>query len=148
MSAVREPVPDLLHRFVETRHTLLVSGLKIETNDQELLTAIEEAQVSRNMVEWAQGYRFKLIREHADPSASHEVVRVDAGEVCTLTVGMTTIIMVDRDQRLVLSFIGGISLSDYFRIYLPLALQGGSTDKDIHKPHRAAAKNRFAIDPK
>jgi hypothetical protein len=123
MTTLREPVPDLLRRFVETKHRLLVHSLRIETNDFELMLAIEQPRVLRRIVHLASNYHFTLICDYGTASSDRGVMMVEAGRVCTLTIGMTTIIMVDRDRRQVLSFISGMSPYEYLEIYLPLVLE-------------------------
>ena len=116
----REPVPDLLKRFVPTSFKLIAKGYSIDTNDVGLLDSLEQSSV-----QVPAGYHLRLVRDDeifwAAPSTRTSCTRTSC-----LILNMGTVIMVDRERRYVFAFVSPETTAESFaRDLLPSALNHG-----------------------
>lgn len=127
MRPPRTAVPDLLKRFVATPYKLIAQGFVLETNDIELLEAFDLRDQLDAFAAIARDFNIRVVRDSAAPTEREETRTVCGESVCAVLVGMGTIIMVDREQRRVLSFVApNISRMDIVQTYLPMAIMHAS----------------------
>jgi hypothetical protein len=119
----RNPVPDLLHRYVATPHKLIVNGIAIETNDPDMID--ELANVSRLKSSLGSNLRIRIIRELSGPTGIRNDLRIfRADPLCLVLVGNGTMIMADSEQKCVFAFVTPEVTNRYFaEVCLPLALR-------------------------
>ena len=119
----RNPVPDLLKRFVRTPYKLIAKGAIVETNDLDLLEQFEIGNGSARLATIAPNFHIRVIRDSGAPTGSNRVEVFSEDEVCVLLVGDGTVIMVDHEERRVYAFLASdISNEQFAQVYLPLAI--------------------------
>jgi hypothetical protein len=117
------PVPDLLKRFTATPYKLIAQGFVVETNDLDLLEQFDQRAELDALAAIARNFHIRVVRESELASSSEEIRAICTDSVCAVLVGMGTIIMVDREQRRVLSFVASnISQQRFAHTYLPMAI--------------------------
>jgi hypothetical protein len=142
MNPSRTPVPDLLNRFVATPYKLISQGFVVETNDLDLLEQFDHRSGLHALAEIAPQFHIRVIRETEAPKSDEEMRVICTESVCIVLVGMGTIIMVDREQHRVLSFVApGVPEQRFAHFYLPLALNhaGSHARCATESTHRPSA---------
>lgn len=123
MTPPRTPVPDLLNRFAATPYKLIAQGFLVETNDLDMLEQFDQRTQLDALAAIARNFHIRVIRDADAPSAGEETRAICTEAVCAVLVGMGTIIMVDREQRRVLSFVASsVSQKRFAHVYLPMAI--------------------------
>ncbi len=123
MTPPRTTVPDLLQRFTATPYKLIAQGFVVETNDLDLLEQFDQRAELDALAAIARNFHIRVIREKDLRSSSEEIRTICTDSVCAVLVGLGTIIMVDREQRRVLSFVASnISQQRFAHTYLPMAI--------------------------
>lgn len=138
-----DPVPDLLNRFVPTPYKMIAQGFSVETNDLDLLEQFDDRDRLHALTKIAPGFHFRMIREARCLQGSDEVRVMCAESVCVVTIGLGTIIMVDRKLHRLLSFVAAdISEKQLIHSYLPMALQHAGCSHRV--PPEANSKTRHS----
>lgn len=123
MIVPRNPVPDLLKRFVRTPYKLIAKGAIVETNDLDLLEQFEIGIGSAKLATVAPNFRIRVVRDPEAPTGSRQVHNYSSEAMCVLQVGEGTVIMVDLEERRVFAFLASdISNEQFAHLYLPLAV--------------------------
>ena len=116
MRSPREPVPDLLKRFVPTPFKRVTSGLTIESNDVSLLDAFDAVQAEPF------GYKIRIVREGAFPPI-HSTTVACTDATCLL-VSSDAVIVVDREHKVAFVFVAsGVLPESLAQELLPAALR-------------------------
>jgi hypothetical protein len=124
MSTPRTAVPDLLKRFVPTRYKLIARGTVVETNDIDLLEQFDIGRGTERLSAMAPEYRIRVVRDTSATAGSDDARVMCTEQVCLLTVGTGTIIMVDREQKCVFTFLArNVTNRQFANIYLPMAME-------------------------
>ena len=105
MSTDQRSVPDLLHRFVATPLILSLSLGRFETNDPDLLAAVQKSNILDSLLRDKAPYLVKLIRDSDAPCGGSDKTLLSRGWVRTISVGMGTIAWVDVECHEVLGFV-------------------------------------------
>ncbi len=123
MIVPRNPVPDLLKRFVRTPYKLIAKSATVETNDLDLLEQFEIGNGSVRLADIAPNFSVRAIRDAAAPTGSERIEMFCEEAICVLLVGEGTVIMVDREERRVFAFLASdISNERFAHVLLPLAV--------------------------
>jgi hypothetical protein len=123
MTPPRTPVPDLLKRFVATPYKLIAQGFAVETNDLDLLEQFDQRAELDALAAIARNWHIRVIRESDLAGAGEQIRAICTESVCAVLVGIGTIIMIDREQRQVISFLSSnIPRRHFVQTYLPLAI--------------------------
>lgn len=120
-------VPDLLRRFVPTP---LVSTfctrdvrMRLETNDPLIITAMQSATVPGSLENGDLSF-WKLIRDDEAPHGSRKVTILSSGPLSSLLVDAGTVIVIDRELREVLGFLGpDVSAREFLVILYPIIVK-------------------------
>ena len=94
MNVLRNAPPDLLRRFVPTPFKWIAASTVLETNDLELLEAID----GRAILSLAPDFTFRIVRDTCGDTGSEQRI-FDSGCLRLVTIGFRTLFLVDRSQR-------------------------------------------------
>lgn len=123
MSSPRSVVPDLLKRFVPTRYKLIARGTVVETNDIDLLEQFDIGRGTERLSAMAPEYHIRVVRDVSAVAGTDEARVMCTEQVCLVTVGTGTIIMVDREQKTVFTFLArNVTNRQFANVYLPMAM--------------------------
>ncbi|HEX8926551.1 MAG TPA: hypothetical protein VF786_12205 [Terriglobales bacterium] len=94
MSELRNPAPDLLRRFVPTPFKLIAGSTVLETNDLDMLDALDGHTIPAG----ARDFTIHIVRDTCS-STSTEQRLFESGHLRLLTIGLHTMFLVDRKRR-------------------------------------------------
>jgi hypothetical protein len=117
MAFPREPVPDLLNRFVATPYKLISHGCTIETNDVNLLEIFDDAPF-----DIPDGYHMRIVRD-AELLPMSTRVRIICSAASCLLLARGAVAMIDREHRHAYAFVSSETSAESFaQQYLRVAL--------------------------
>ncbi|HEY3930546.1 MAG TPA: hypothetical protein VGL89_19390 [Candidatus Koribacter sp.] len=100
MNLVRTGPPDLLRRFVPTPYKLIHGTTTFETNDLELLDAID----CQAIPEEARHFAIRIVRDTC-ADALHERRVFESDRLCLISIGSYTLFIVDSEEQRVFAFL-------------------------------------------
>jgi hypothetical protein len=128
VTAIREPVPDLLRRFAPTPHlaNVVIEGfpLAVQTNDLQIITEMQRTCAEEVKSRSDSPLLVRVVRDEDAPADDAEVVVISAWPLLILTVGTGTTIVLDCERREILGFLSlTVSAERFAEELLPTLLK-------------------------